>query len=45
MKRHTAILLSGALLLGVGGYVAWCFRAFYVPPPIEFVGGRGECGV
>jgi hypothetical protein len=38
MKKRTAILLSGMLLCSIGGYVAWCFRSFYLPPPLEFVG-------
>ncbi|MCW1884963.1 hypothetical protein OKA04_09505 [Luteolibacter flavescens] len=38
MKKRTAILLSAALLCSISGYVAWCFRTFYLPPPVEFIG-------
>ncbi|MEK7951798.1 hypothetical protein [Luteolibacter soli] len=38
MKRRTAILLFGSLLLSMGGYVAWCFRPFYLPPRLFFTG-------
>ncbi|MEK7951800.1 hypothetical protein [Luteolibacter soli] len=38
MKRRTAILLFGALLLSMSGYVAWCWRPFYVKPRLKFAG-------
>ena len=38
MKRRTAIFLSGAMAVCIGGYVGWCFRPFYLPPPLKIVG-------
>ena len=38
MRKRTAILLFAFLLLGIGGYVAWCFRPFYLKPRLEFAG-------
>jgi hypothetical protein len=38
MKKRTAIILFGALLCSTAGYAAWCFRSFYLSPPLEFVG-------
>ncbi|MCW1926244.1 hypothetical protein OKA05_27065 [Luteolibacter arcticus] len=35
MKKRTAIILSGAVLVSIAAYVAWCFRPFYLPPPLE----------
>jgi len=34
MKKHTAILVSGALLCGIVGYFAWCLRPFYCAPDL-----------
>ena len=36
MKKRTANILCGAMLCGTVGYVAWCFRSFYLPAPLEF---------
>ena len=36
MKRHNAIILGLAFLLMVAGYVAWCWRAFYLVPPFHY---------
>ena len=38
MKRRTAIFLSGAMVVCIGGYVGWCFRPFYLPPPLKIHG-------
>ena len=44
MKRRTAILLFGTLSLSMGGYVAWCLRPFYLPPPLKIVGSVSPGG-
>lgn len=44
MKRRTAIFLSGTLLLSIGGYVALCWRSFYVTPPLSLEGSMSLGG-
>ncbi|MEK7951801.1 hypothetical protein [Luteolibacter soli] len=36
MRKRAAIFLFGTLLLSTGGYVAWCWRSFYVKPSLVF---------
>jgi len=42
MKRRNAILLGLAFLLMVAGYVAWCWRAFYLPTPVRYADAPSE---
>lgn len=35
MKRRNAMLLGLAFLLMVAGYVAWCWRPFYLRTPVR----------
>ena len=44
MRRRTAILLSGTLLLSIAGYVAWCLRMFYLTPRFEMDPGVSADG-
>ena len=36
MKRRNAILLGLAFLLMAGGYIAWCWGPFYLPPKVTY---------
>jgi len=36
MRKRSAILLGSAFLLMLAGYVAWCWRAFYLPTPFHY---------
>lgn len=42
MKRRNAILLGLAFLLMMAGYVAWCWRAFYLPTPVRYTDTPSE---
>ena len=45
MKKRTAILLFGSLFVSTVGYVAWCFRCFYLPPGLEISGAISPGGL
>lgn len=45
MKKRTAIILSGTMLLSIVGYVGWCFRCFYLPPPLVIEGSISAGGL
>jgi hypothetical protein len=42
MKRRNAFLLGSAFLLVLAGYVAWCWRAFYLSPPVHYANAPSE---
>ena len=36
MRKRTAVLVFGGILLAMAGYVAWCARPFYVRPGVAY---------
>jgi len=42
MRKRNAILLGSAFLLTVAGYVAWCWRPFYMPTKARYPDGSSK---
>lgn len=36
MRRRRALLLFGVILALLLGYLGWCWRTYYLPPPVQW---------
>ena len=42
MRKRNAIICGSAFLLVLAGYVAWCWRSYYLPIPVTYQNGASD---